>query len=81
MRTLLAAVALTALLLGPSHAQMTPEGGKDPLQLQYEQEENARKAIDKDYDEAMKRTRTHAAPQKRDPWGNVRSINSDSTKR
>ena len=81
MKALSAATVVLALLASPSHAQLTNKPEKDPLELQYEQEEKARQQADKDYDATMKQTRSNAPAAKRDPWGNVRPANNPGAKR
>jgi hypothetical protein len=82
MKTLPATAVALVVLASPTYAQMgNQEQPKDLLQLKYEQEERARKEIDKEYDAAMKRTGAAAPAAKRDPWGNVRSVGGSSAKR
>ena len=83
MKTFVAAAVTIAMLAGSANAQMGKMDSKDPLQLQYEREKRDQEDIEKDYNAAMKRSRSQAPAQspKTDPWAGVRPADNSSTKR
>jgi hypothetical protein len=72
-----------AALTGPAYAQFSGNSGtKTPLQLQYEQEEQAQKDNERQYNATMKRLRAQEpANMKSDPWRNVRPAGQPGGKR
>jgi hypothetical protein len=80
MRALSAAAIALAMLATPGYAQVKMGPEKDPLQLQYEQEQKAREQAEKDYDATMKRTRSSAPAAKVDPWRGVRPAENTGAK-
>ena len=76
MRGFFAAAALTlALCVAPASAQMGNMGDKEtPLQKQEKLKEMERKAVEQDYDKAMKRSKSQVSSDASasDPWANVR---------
>jgi len=81
MKTLVAAAVTVAMLTGTASAQMGKMGGKDPLQLQYEKQKKDQEDIERDYNAAMKRSRSQGPAPKSDPWAGVRPVENPSTKR
>jgi hypothetical protein len=71
---LLATMTAMAVFTGPAYAQFSGNSGaKTPLQLQYEQEEQAQKDNERQYNATMKRLRAQEPTNsKSDPWRNVR---------
>jgi hypothetical protein len=80
---MLAMATAATLWTGPVYAQNMNQGQKTPLQLQYERDRAEREMIEKDYDDAMKRTRRGpVAPTGAvDPWAVVRPVEGDKAKR
>ena len=77
MKTFVAAVVLMAILAGAAFAQgtfnQTPGNPQDQEQAAKAQKE--RTAVEKEYNETMKRTRSQAPAPKSDPWSAVRAAN------
>jgi hypothetical protein len=83
MRKAVITAAMIGLMTLPvvSHAQQQEEKGKnDRTLLQIEQEERARRAkdVDKDYQQAIKRSHPLSTPSAPDPWQNVRPASTPS---
>ena len=86
-------VAMTAVLItllaAPAHSQSMQQrqeerGGKvSKTPMQIEEEERAQRAVqvDKDYEAAMKRSKTTTPSPAPDPWQNVRPNPSTSNKK
>ena len=74
MRYLLAAAMTMAMLTVPAYSQFSSSGGgKDPLTLKYEREDNEKKENEKAYNATMKRLKSQQpATTKNDPWSGVR---------
>ena len=81
MKTFVATAVTIAMLTGPANAQMGKSDHKDPLTLQYERQKKEQEDIEKDYNAAMKRSRSQGSAPKSDPWAGVRPADSSSTKR
>jgi hypothetical protein len=83
MKTLLATAVATAMLTGSAYAQMSKGAHKDPLELQYERQRKEQEDIERDYNAAMKRSRSQGAATapKSDPWAGVRPTESSGPKR
>jgi len=76
------AVAVTmAMLTGSASAQKSNSPHKDPLTLQYEREKKDQEDIERDYNAAMKRSRSQGPAPKTDPWAGVRPANNTDGKR
>ena len=71
---ILAMSALMVLLTMPAFAE------DNPLQKMEKQRREDAVAIDKDYQKALKNTRSDAPAAKPDPWGNVRNADPTPTK-
>lgn len=71
MRKIAAAAVMIALVAGPAFAQKKGSSTNEWQKMQDEQRARENKDVDKNYNEAMKRSRSQAAPAY-DPWGNVR---------
>ena len=79
---ILAGVALTVLTGVAAHAQgKDPNAPKTPLDLIYEQQERDQKQAEKDYNDAMRRTRGQAPQAKNDPWRTIRPSEPAKSKR
>ena len=70
-----AMMALLALTAMPAHAE------DNPLQKIEKQRREDAVDIDKEYQKALKNTRSDAPAAKPDPWGNVRGTDADATKK
>jgi len=81
MKTFVAVAVSLAMLTGSANAQKSNSPHKDPLTLQYEREKRDQEAVEKDYNAAMKRTRSQGPAPKTDPWAGVRPADNSSTKR
>jgi len=73
MRTILCTLCATAILgwAGPSHAQNINLLGSGSLKPMTQDEVDAEKARNRDYNATMKKLPDQNV--KRDPWGNIRS--------
>jgi hypothetical protein len=81
MKTFVAVAVTVAMLTGSANAQKSNSPHKDPLTLQYEREKRDQEEIEKDYNAAMKRSRSQSPAQKTDPWAGVRPANNTDAKR
>ena len=67
---ILAAAAMLALLMMPAHAE------DNQLQKMEKQRKEDAVGIEKEYQKALKNTRSDTPTTKPDPWGNVRSTDT-----
>jgi hypothetical protein len=74
---LLAAATVVALLTVPAHSE---DDNLTPLQKIEKQHKEDAKVIDKQYENALKNTRSSAPAPKVDPWGNVRAADPRQAK-
>jgi len=83
MKTFVATVVLLTILAGPAFAQGTfkQSPGNPQDQEQAANAEKERAAVEKEYNETMKRTRSQAPAPKSDPWGAVRPANDAKRQR
>ena len=76
MKTFVAAVVAAAILAGPAYAQMGGINAAPSLDTHDRDEaartERERAAIEKEYNETMKRRGAQSPPPKSDPWSRVR---------
>jgi hypothetical protein len=83
MRALAVAALITALL--PATAYTQEEGGEKPTSLRSKAQKKEDAEIEKAYQQMINRTKdqgqTKSAPEKYDPWQNLRAAPADSAKR
>ena len=75
MLRLMVGIAMLALVAGPALAQQRRGRAPTPVSPEEIQKKKDREAIDKQYQDALKRTDKNAAPAKVDPWANMRGDN------
>jgi hypothetical protein len=82
MRALAVAALITALLPATAYAQ---EEGEKPTSLRSKAQKKEDAEIEKAYQQMINRTKeqgqTKSAPEKYDPWQNLRAAPADSAKR
>jgi hypothetical protein len=67
---ILAAGAMIVLLVVPAHSA---DDDLNPLQKAERQHREDAKEIDRQYERALKNTRSNTPATKADPWGNIRA--------
>jgi hypothetical protein len=67
---ILAAGVMIVLLIVPAHSA---DDDLNPLQKVEKQQREDAKEIDRQYERALKNTRSNTPATKADPWGNVRA--------
>ena len=73
MRTVVIALAATAVLIAPAHAQMGGRGGKGKQQSAAQQQQNAeKKQRGAEAEKAYKAALDRIPDKKYDPWANKR---------
>jgi len=75
MRTILCALCVAAILAwaAPTQAQNINLMGANSMKLKTQDEVDAEKQRNSDYQDAMKKLPDHGTSAKRDPWGTMRS--------
>jgi hypothetical protein len=77
MRRLTIAAIMIALLPAPAY----PQEGNAPITARTDKEKKADAAIEKAYEEALKRQGGNGPAAKSDPWQTIRPAGNDNTKR
>jgi hypothetical protein len=84
MKKLMIAAMMLMLLHAAAYSQVTVGNGggedKGPPTARTDKEKKSDEAIEKAYEQAVKRERELSPSAKSDPWGGIRSSGNDSAK-